>query len=200
MNEIILKGMIRDIEYSHTIGDIEYNKANLIVPKINGEEDVLPLRFKKFSNKYTENQQVELIGNVRTFSEKRPDGTNKVQLYVFTYFDIPDHTGEDVCNKLTIDGRICKMNQLQMSKNGKQSLHFILANNIYASEGKQKLNTYLPVTAFGKIANELTSMQVSDKIMISGRLNSRMYKKVLPDGEAEWMVAYEAVVQKFTKE
>lgn len=70
MNEIKLKWMIRNIEYSHTIGDIEYDKAEILVPKFNGGEDVLQLRFKKFSNKYQNNQQIELSGNIRSYSEK----------------------------------------------------------------------------------------------------------------------------------
>ena len=50
MNEIKLRGLVRDIKPSHSIGDIEYNKANLIVSRDDGTEDVINLRFKKFSN------------------------------------------------------------------------------------------------------------------------------------------------------
>ena len=52
MNEIILKGLIRDIENSHNIGDIQYSKANLIVSRDSGIDDIISLRFKKFSNNF----------------------------------------------------------------------------------------------------------------------------------------------------
>lgn len=46
MNKIILKGMIRNIEHSHNVKEIEYQKAELIVPRTDGEDDVLDLKFK----------------------------------------------------------------------------------------------------------------------------------------------------------
>ena len=70
MNRIRLKGFIRDIQYSHTIGDVEYDKANIIVTRKDGKEDILSLRFKKFSNPYQDNQICSLVGNVRSYSKK----------------------------------------------------------------------------------------------------------------------------------
>ena len=37
MNDIILRGLIKNISYSHSINDIEYNKADLIVPNNNNK-------------------------------------------------------------------------------------------------------------------------------------------------------------------
>lgn len=200
MNKIVLKGMIRNIEYSHTIGTIDYDKAELIVAKGNGEEDVLPLRFKKFSNKYVNDQQIELVGNIRSYSEKI-NGKNKVHLYVFTYFDIPetDENDMEIINKLTLDGRICKIDDLRVNEAGKQSIHFILANNIITQSGAQKLNTYVPCVAFGQTAVELSKLHVSDKILIEGKFNSRLYKKTTESGELEIKTAYEGIVNSFQK-
>ena len=52
MNTITLKGFLRNIQYSHTINGVEYNKAELIVPNDTSEDDILSIRFKKFSNPY----------------------------------------------------------------------------------------------------------------------------------------------------
>ena len=49
MNKIILKGIIKNIQPSHTIKDIEYNKADIIVNRNDGKEDILSLKFKKFT-------------------------------------------------------------------------------------------------------------------------------------------------------
>ena len=46
MNKINVKGLIRNIQPSHVIKDIEYNKADLVVTRKDGKEDVLNLRFK----------------------------------------------------------------------------------------------------------------------------------------------------------
>ena len=64
-NIVILKGTLRDIEYSHTINDVEYNKANLIIYQPNGQEDIISLKFKKYSNKYKNGDTISLKGNLR---------------------------------------------------------------------------------------------------------------------------------------
>ena len=69
MNEIKLKGFLRNIEYSHSINTTDYYKADLIVPRNDGKEDVLNLRFKQFANPYENNQEIELKGNLRSFSQ-----------------------------------------------------------------------------------------------------------------------------------
>ena len=50
MNEINLRGVIKDIQPSHTIDDISFYKAKMICKRENGVEDVINLRFKEFSN------------------------------------------------------------------------------------------------------------------------------------------------------
>ena len=86
MNKIELQGIIKNIQPSHILGDVEYYKANLLVSREN-KEDLLNIKFKKFSCNYKENDFISIKGNVRTFGAKQPDGKNKVDVYVFTYFD-----------------------------------------------------------------------------------------------------------------
>lgn len=199
MNNIKLKGVLTNIEYSHVIQDIEFNKAKLIVRREDGKEDILNIRFKKFSNPYQENQEVTLTGNVRSYSSKLDDGKNKVELYIFTYFDQPELNEQDQeeINHLEIDGRICKIESLRTTKNGKHNIHFILANNMLVSDGKKKLNSYIPCIAWGKEAIALSKMSVNDILSIKGELHSREYKKNLPDGSFEFRVAHECVVKEF---
>ena len=131
-NKVILKGYIQNIGYSHTINDVEYNKAQLIVKKDNGREDIINLMFKKFSNPYNDGDYVELMGNLRSFSKRLPDGKNSVTLYVFTYFDKPttEDVDENIVNQIFLNSRICKIEELNKTKTGKSNIHFILANNI----------------------------------------------------------------------
>ena len=128
MNKIILKGFIRNISYSHTIQDIEFCKAELVTKQENGKENLINLKFKRFSNPYKENDEIELIGNVRTYSQKF-ENKNKVDVYVFTYFDKPDEDVEST-NYVELDGRICKKGELRKTQTGKDVLDFIVANNL----------------------------------------------------------------------
>lgn len=199
MNNISLKGIITNIEPSHTIQGIDFNKANLIVKRTDGKEDVLNIRFKKFSNPYENNQEVTLSGNVRSYSSKLDDGKNKVELYVFTYFDQPqlnENDQEDI-NKLELDGRICKIEPLRVTKSGKHNIHLIIANNLIVSDGKKKLNSYIPCIAWGNDALVLSKLPVNTQLNIVGELHSREYKKRLPNGSFEFRIAHECVIKSF---
>ena len=194
MNNIQLKGLIRNIQPSHQIGDIEYDQADLVVNR-GSKDDIITIKFKKYSNKYKEGDLIELTGNIRSYSQKLPNGRNKVDLYVFTYFDLPK--SDEVCNHFDIDGRICKIDNLRITKDGKPNLHFILANNLIIEETNQKLNSYLPCIAWGNLAKKLNELKVNDKVKLCGEFHSREYKKNIDGDEFEFRVAHELVIKSF---
>ena len=199
MNEIILKGKLKGIEYSHTLNDIEYDKAYVSVRKDNlPDDDVIPIRFKKFSNYYKDGDEVELQGNIRSYSTIDDTGKHKVEVYVFTYFEIPSEE-LNKNNYFEIDGNICKIDSIHKTQSGKDNIHFIIANNIFSSDGKRKVNSYIPMVAWGKVARELAKLKVGDRIKTSGQFHSRTYKKKLNDDEIEFRTAYEGLVLHFEK-
>ena len=73
MNEIILSGTIKNIQHSHSIGEVEFDKAQLICTRDNGREDVINLKFKSFSNPYKNNEKISIKGNIRSYSYKTED-------------------------------------------------------------------------------------------------------------------------------
>ena len=196
MNTIRLKGVLRDIQDSHIINGIEFSKAHLVVPRDNGKEDVLNIRFKKYSLPYQEDQEVSFSGNVRSYSAKLDSGKNKVELYVFTYFDQPDldENDQEYRNFLELDGRICKLDQIRKTRNNKTNIHLILANNLIVSDGSKKLNSYIPCIAWGDLAEKLSNLHIDSQIKIKGELHSREYKKTFADGTFEFRVAHEVEI------
>lgn len=185
MNKVVLQGIIKDIQYSHTVQDIEYDKASLIVKRDNGKEDLINLKFKKFSNPYQDGDAVSLIGNVRTYTQRVGD-RSKVEIYVFTYFDIPE---EDLTNNVELVGRICKSNGLRKTMAGKDVIDFILANNLITET--QSLNCYIPCVAWGKMAKDIAKMNIGDELNIQGQLQSREYRKKISEDDFEIKIAHE---------
>ena len=198
MNEIKLRGYIKDIQYSHTINGVDYNKANLIVPnRHTHDDDIISLCFKSNTNRYNVGDLIELSGNIRSYSRKLNDSKNKVDIYVFTYFDLPEtNDDKEVINEVEIDGRICKMDELRSHTSGPQSLSFILANNIILSDGKGKINTYLPVVCWGKDATAISSYPIGTFLTIKGSLQSRIYRKQIDDS-IELRLAHELVLSDY---
>lgn len=196
MNKIILKGTIKNIQYSHNINDIEFYKADLITKPRNGIEYSIPIKFKRFCNKYSDEQNVELVGNLRSYSFKE-NNKNHVSLYVFTYQDNLDNELDELqeqTNYFKIDGRICKKDFLKINNKGKCSISFILANNLSINNDENRLNSYLPCISFGKTAKHLNILSVGDKITIEGYIRSREYRKKISDDNYEIRVAHELVV------
>ena len=186
MNKITLQGIIKNIEYSHTVQGIDYHKAQLITKRENGKEDIINLKFKRFSNTYRDNDLISIEGNIRTYSYKLNDTKNKVEVYVFTYMDEPS---ELLNNFVDIDGKICKIGELHKTKSGKDVIDFILANNI--SNNDKSLNCYVPVVAWGKFAKYISKLNIGDYLHINGSLQSREYKKMLNDSDFMIGIAHE---------
>lgn len=198
MNEIKLRGYIRDIQYSHSINGVDYDKANLVVPNPHSkDDDIVTLCFKHHSNKYSEGDLVDVIGNVRSYSQKISENRNKVTIYVFTYFDFPNPEDSEFGNDVELDGRICKIDHLRNHTSGIDSLSFTLANNIILPEGRGKINNYIPVVCWGKLAHELSKCNVSDKIKIKGFLHSRIYKKQISEETIDFRTAHEVVLKEY---
>ena len=198
MNEIILRGIIRNIKPSHIVNNTEYYQAEVITQRKDKKEDSVIIKFKKHLNKYKELDNIELVGNIRSYTKQLEDGKNKVSIYVFTYQDYPPEEENPVNNSFIVDGRICKINELRTTSNGKKNLHFILANNIFTNNG-QKINNYLPVTCWGNLAQQVSEMNVNDKITIKGELHSRTYHKLNDMNEKEYNVTYELLMTNLEK-
>lgn len=191
MNQINLRGKITNITSSHEIQGVEFNRATLVVPSKNGKDDLVDIRFKRFSNPYKDGDEVSLRGNLRSYSTSLPSGKTKVDLYVFTYFDAA--TTEDI-NKGCIEGRICKIEELRNSTKGSKNLHFILANNMIVSNGSKKLNSYIPCIAWNDLAEKLSDCTVNTKLRLTGRLHSRTYTKVI-EGISKEHLVHEFVIE-----
>ena len=192
LNNIELCGILKDIQHSHDIGDISFDKASLIVKRSDSKEDIINLRFKTFSNRYKDGDTVRLTGNIRSYSCRVAEDKNKVTIYVFTYFDYPE-IEDGTTNSATIDGRICKINPLRKSKNEKKNIHFIVANNLVVSD-KKRLNSYIPCIAWGSLAEEISKFGVNTNLKLEGELRSREHKKVHDNGDVEFRVAHEFLV------
>lgn len=191
MNSIYLSGILKNIMESHKINDTLFNKAELITKRENGKEDIIDLKFKALSNShYKENDYINLTGNIRSFSEKSSE-ESRVHIYVFTYFDSPASVDESITNKCEIDGRICKINEIRNTKDGKQNIHLILANNIDIHDHR-RLSSYIPCIAWGNMAKNISRLSVNTPIKIIGQLHSREHKK-----NDEIRVAHELLINDF---
>lgn len=205
MNKITIQGIIKDIQFSHIVAEIEYYKANVLVKRENDKEDIIPIKFKRFCNKFNDGDFITFTGQLRTYSDIDENGVNHVHPYVFTYFDVPDVVLEDnaklklnLNNYVELDGNICKKGELRKTKSGLDVLDFTIANNI--KNGNSTFNIYMPVVAWGKQAKQISKLSISDKLNIVGHFTSRTYKKKTDENNFEYRMAYEINVDEILPE
>lgn len=191
MNEIKLKGFVRNIQFSHEVNNTVYQQADMIVQSAAGIEDIIKLVFKQCIQIPCENEIISIEGSVRSHTQ-HIDNKNKVDIYVSTYFDSPEIQNKN--NEVILDGRICKVDQLRTTSTGKLNFHAVLANNIYIPDQNIKINNYLPLVFWGQLAQKASNLKVNDKILLNGQLHSRTYTKTLENNEKEIKMAHEIVV------
>lgn len=197
MNEVILKGLLKNISSSHVLNDVEYCKADLIVPGLKGKDNIIDVRFKKCLLPI-ENDVISLTGTVRSYSKKISENKNQVQIYVFTYFDLPND--QNITNDVLLSGRICKIDPAKTIKSGKNCVHAILANNLILQDQSLKINNYIPIVFWGNLATKAQNLKVSDQILVHGQMHSRTYTKTYEDGYIEIKTAHEVVVLNYEEQ
>lgn len=191
-NNIILTGVLKNIRYSHTTQDIEYYKADLFVAE---QIDPIVIKFKKnnLPNEDLTDQLITIHGSLRSYSYRLPSGKNKVDLYVFTYFDNYKIIS-DITNESYLNGNICKLDRVRIDRfNGNKNLHITVENTIKSSSGFIK--AYIPCIIRNDLIDEfLNNYNLYDKILIKGKFIPRRYKKFVDSENFEERLAYEVIV------
>lgn len=92
-------------------------------------------------------------------------------------------------NEAFLEGYLCRKPYYRVSPLGREICDIMLAVN--RIHGK---SDYIPCIAWGRNAKFVSNLAIGSKIDVRGRLQSRNYKKILPDGNCELRVAYELSV------
>jgi primosomal replication protein N len=189
-NKIELQGRVLDRPtLSHTNHGADYYRLPLSVPRLSGAEDELNLilpQQKLEAWTPDPDQWVYAEGEVRSFNNKSGVG-NKLVITVLVreLFPAPEEEG---LNRLELGGTLCKRPVLRRTPLGRDICDLLLAVN--RTYGRAD---YLPCIAWGTVAVACGGLSVGDRLKLSGRLQSRRYRKVV-DGREESRVAYEISV------
>lgn len=132
--------------------------------------------------------RVVINGQVRTYNEDI-EGHNKLNIVIFAK-DI-SYAGEDkeACNEIHLEGYICKKPMQRTSPLGRKICDLMLAVNRMHNK-----SDYIPCIAWGRNAVYSGTLAVGDKIILTGRLQSRQYKKKSAEGDVMVKTAYEVSI------
>ena len=132
-----------------------------------------------------EAQSVHIIGELRSFNNKRGEGA-KLVITVFAR-GIAFDDGEDL-NRVALTGTLCKPPNLRVTPQGRDICDLMLAVNRRCGR-----SDYLPCICWGRRARDAAVFGVGDRLTLCGRIQSRPYIKVI-DGLQVNKVAFEVSV------
>ena len=197
-NYLVLVGKITsEKRFSHEIYGESFYIFNLEVPRLSGNEDIIPITVSErlLNDLNLEiGKKVVVEGQFRSYNSYENE-RNKLILTVFAK-DIIDYkeeeaeeTKQSTSNEVVLNGYICKKPIYRQTPFGREIADILLAVNRAYNK-----SDYIPCIAWGRNARFCQNLEVGTEIKIIGRVQSRTYEKKFEDGTTETRVAYEVSI------
>lgn len=194
-NVTMIGTIVSDYTYDHSLFDENFYTTRIQIQRTSGTYDTLEIMVSDRvidTDIPIKNKCVSLQGTLRTFNER----TNNNHLRVFVYVDEMDELLDDEgdgdfvgYNNVMLNGYICKKMPVRETPLGRIITDFTLAINRQYDK-----SAYVPCVSWGKNAKYINGLDIGTHIEITGRLQSRNYKKVI-NGQEVIKTAYELSVQ-----
>lgn len=185
-NRLELRGTAADAPVlSHVNHGCAFYRFTLWVPRLSGQTDKLPVIVPRSLLLLTPVQPgdtVHITGQLRSFNNKSGQGSRLV-ISVFAQ-TLVRQEGE-MLNRIWLSGVLCKQPVLRRTPLGREICDIMLAVN-----RPYRRADYLPCILWGRTAQQCAGLAVGSPLALTGRLQSRVYVKQLPD-RAEERIAYE---------
>jgi hypothetical protein len=118
------------------------------------------------------------------------DGRNHLNLLIKAHTIMPHNGLIGDTNEVEFQGYIVKPPVTRPTPLGRTITELLVAIN-----DTNKVSYYIPVITFGGLAERTSKYQVGNFIKIIGRLQSRTYDKLLPDGTTLTKTTYEVAAR-----
>ena len=194
MNKVTLTGVISsEFVLDHEIFDEKFYKTFLTVTRKSGAQDELPLIISErlLADEEYVGCEVSVSGQFR--SRNVADG-KKGHLVLFVFVSEINITSgeikEEDVNHIVLEGFLCKQPTYRKTPSEREISDLLVAVN--RRNGK---SDYIPCIAWGRNAVFASTMPVGAMISLEGRVQSRIYTKILGN-QREGRVAYEVSVSR----
>lgn len=197
-NYLVLIGkIISDKTFSHEIYGESFYLFNLEVPRLSGNEDIIPITISErlIANfDLSVGKKVVVEGQFRSYNSYENE-RNRLVLTVFAkdIIEYKEEQSEEVkektSNEVVLNGYICKKPIYRQTPFGREIADILLAVNRAYNK-----SDYIPCIAWGRNARFCENMEIGTEVKVVGRVQSRTYEKKFEDGRIEQRVAYEVSI------
>ena len=180
--------------WSHETHGVVYELFPLTVLRLSGSADrinVIAPRALLEACPVEAGAPVEVEGEVRSFNNRSGQGSRLV--ITLHARALRPGTGPDE-NRLTLAGALCKPPVLRRTPLGREICDLMLAVNRRYGRAD-----YLPCIAWGQVAMVTGQLPVGSTLALEGRVQSRVYTKVL-DGVPQERTAYEVSIMRLQED
>lgn len=189
--------VLSEAEFSHEVYGEGFYNFLVEVPRLSEASDKIPVTISErlLSPESLEiGSQISITGQFRSYNNYSDTGS-KLLLTLFAREIV--FTDEDVKtpNEIILTGFICKPPVYRHTPFGREIADILLAVN--RSYNK---SDYIPCIAWGRNARFCQGLEVGNKIRLTGRIQSREYKKRVGEDEFITKTAYEVSVIKLELE
>ena len=180
-NQITLRGSLRALpEFSHENHGKRFYRFFLEVPRLSGAVDTLPVIAEETILNTVDPSGGEMLtvtGQVRSHN-LRDNGKRHLSVFVFAT-SIAAEDGEPI-NTVLLDAIVCREPTYRRTPLGREICDVMLA----VPRAFHRAD-YLPCILWGRVAAEAAQCTVGDRLIINGRLQSRIYTKLTDEGAQE---------------
>ena len=186
-NKVFIAGeVVSEPKFSHQVFDEKFFEFDLKVTRLSDSFDIIPITISEkllLGNDVMVGSKICGNGQFRSYN-KLEDGRSKLLLTVFLR-EITPYIESENPNYIEITGYVCKEPVFRTTPFKREISDVLLAVN--RSYNK---SDYLPCIAWGRNARFVKNFNIGDKVMVTGRIQSRDYQKKIND-EFVTKTAYE---------
>lgn len=185
-NYITLRGNLVELpQYSHENHGKQFYRFLLEVSRLSGAVDTLPVIAEKSLVDAIDpfgGQMLTVTGQVRSHNRRTESGRHLL-IFIFATGIVAEE-GPPI-NDVIIEGSLCREPTYRRTPLGRE-----ICDAMLAIPRAFRRADYLPCILWGRTAKEVSACHTSDRIRITGRLQSREYTKLTENGPIQ-RTAYE---------
>lgn len=192
-NKVRLSGFVDTKPvFSHELYGEGFYEFMLKVPRLSQQCDMIPITVSErlmSGVDFSIGSKLSINGQFRSYN-KLIDGKSKLMLTVFVRdFFVAEQ--EDNPNEVELSGYICKAPIYRTTPFNREICDLLIAVNRAYNK-----SDYIPCIAWGRNARFVRDIEIGQKLLISGRIQSRQYTKKLSEEISETRTAYELSISK----
>lgn len=189
LNEVALTGrLVGDFVLSHKNNGERFFENVVLVHRASETVDNIVLIVPEvFTDGIDINEKISVTGDIRTHNENNRNTFPKMKIYLFVK-DIWNSGSKEDENCVSLTGVICRNPIYRITPKGREITEIIIAVN--RAYGK---TDYIPCICWGRTAKSSEKLSVGNTVRVLGRMQSRMYKKLI-NGIIHERIAYEVSV------